>query len=168
LSDATSIYTPARHEPLPSTAWDEDVAARAIDDIVADAFANFHPTNFWPIHPLDRSPDRADALKSVYYSAAGVVLALADLDLADTRDRVSEAVLMAIDGRNRQDATKLYPHAVDTELMGRVGTLMLVSKLFPSVDIDQRLESVFASHDPLPPTGLVWGSAGMALAALLR
>jgi hypothetical protein len=42
-----------RHRPLANDAWDESAVRAAIEEIVADAIANFQPVRYWPAHPSD-------------------------------------------------------------------------------------------------------------------
>ena len=42
-----------RHRALTHDAWSELAVRAAIEDIVADAIAHFHPDTFWPGHPND-------------------------------------------------------------------------------------------------------------------
>jgi hypothetical protein len=50
------------------------VVRAAIEEIVADAIANFHSDMFWPAHPSDDGG--VDGNPSVYWGAAGVIWAL--------------------------------------------------------------------------------------------
>jgi hypothetical protein len=71
------LYEAERHERLIGAAWDEQRARDAIDRIVADTHRSFDPDALWPIHPLDRSPERPpDSIKYIYHGAAGVIWAL--------------------------------------------------------------------------------------------
>ncbi|MGH7923303.1 MAG: lanthionine synthetase C family protein, partial [Candidatus Binatus sp.] len=71
------LYEADRHERLIGTAWNEDRAREAIDRIVSDAHEDFSTDDLWPIHPLDRSPERPpDSIKYMYHGAAGVIWAL--------------------------------------------------------------------------------------------
>lgn len=60
-----------RHRPLIQIPWDEAAVRVAIDDIAADAIAQFDPDNFWPAHPSDDGT--ADGDPSFYKGAAGVI-----------------------------------------------------------------------------------------------
>src|ERR1700691_6274344 len=71
------LYEAERHEELIGAEWSEERACDAIDRIVADSERNFSPGGLWPIHRLDRSPDRPpDSIKYMYHGAAGVIWAL--------------------------------------------------------------------------------------------
>ena len=43
----------SRHVPLRPTPWDANEATKAIDEIIADALAQFNGGEFWPAHALD-------------------------------------------------------------------------------------------------------------------
>src|SRR5271156_6141568 len=71
------LYEAERHEELIGAEWTEDRARDAIDRIVADSDQAFTPEGLWPIHPIDRSPERPpDSIKYLYHGAAGVIWAL--------------------------------------------------------------------------------------------
>src|SRR5271169_4250567 len=63
-----------RHRALTHDAWSELAARAAIEEIAADAIAQFDPDRFWPGHPSDDGV--ADGNTSVYVGAAGVIWAL--------------------------------------------------------------------------------------------
>src|SRR3954453_15507206 len=63
-----------RHRPLAPDVWNELAVRAAIEEIAADAIAQFDPDTFWPAHPSD---DRVkDGNPSFYLGAAGVIWAL--------------------------------------------------------------------------------------------
>src|SRR5271169_2813255 len=75
------LYEAERHEKLIATAWNEDRARDAINRIVTDTNRSFSEEGLWPIHPLDRSPERPpDSVKYLYHGAAGVIWAVTYLD----------------------------------------------------------------------------------------
>jgi hypothetical protein len=63
-----------RHRPLVQDAWSETAVRTAIDEIAADAIAQFDPVRFWPAHPSDDGTGDGDP--SFYKGAAGVIWAL--------------------------------------------------------------------------------------------
>src|SRR5215475_7041683 len=103
------LFEPDRHEPLTATRWSDAEARAAIARIASDAHRACTPEGLWPIHPLDRSPERAEVLKPLYYGAAGVIWALDVL----ARSGLAEAqrdplpVLAALLHGHRADALKL-------------------------------------------------------------
>ena len=66
------MIIPGRHRALAHEAWSESAVRTAIDEIVTDAIAHFHPDTFWPAHPSDDGVGDGNA--SFYYGAAGVYL----------------------------------------------------------------------------------------------
>ena len=87
------LFEAERHERLIGAAWNEERARDAIDRIVADTHRSFEPNALWPIHPLDRSPERPpDSIKYMYHGAAGVIWAL-ELSQRDRRDVPSSATI---------------------------------------------------------------------------
>ena len=63
-----------RHRALTHDAWSELAARAAIEEIAADAIAQFDPDTFWPGHPSDDGV--GDGNPSFYTGAAGVIWAL--------------------------------------------------------------------------------------------
>ncbi len=63
-----------RHRPLTHDAWSELAVRAAIEEIAADAIAQFDPDTFWPGHPSDDGV--GDGNPSFYTGAAGVIWAL--------------------------------------------------------------------------------------------
>ncbi len=73
----TVLHEPGRHVALTNAQWDEAVVRAAIDRIATDTFDAFEGERLWPVHPLDRSPERpADCLKPLFNGAGGVLWAL--------------------------------------------------------------------------------------------
>ena len=71
------LYEAERHERLIGIDWNEDRARAAIDQIVTDTDRSFSTEGLWPIHPIDRSPERpTDSIKHMYHGAAGVIWTL--------------------------------------------------------------------------------------------
>ena len=60
-----------RHRSLANDTWNELAVRTAIEEIVADAIANFHSDIFWPAHPSDDGVQ--DGNPSFYCGAAGVI-----------------------------------------------------------------------------------------------
>jgi hypothetical protein len=63
-----------RHRAVTHDAWSELAVRTAIEEIVTDAIAHFHPDVFWPGHPGDDGA--GDGNPSFYFGAAGVIWAL--------------------------------------------------------------------------------------------
>jgi hypothetical protein len=68
------MFDMVRHVPLRAVAWVAGDAQAAIDEIVADALAQFDQARFWPAHPQDDGA--RDGETSIYFGAAGVIWAL--------------------------------------------------------------------------------------------
>jgi hypothetical protein len=71
---AIRMIEQSRHVPLLSVPWDPSEVATAIDEIVADALAQFDRERLWPSHALDDGIK--DGHSSIYVGAAGVIWAL--------------------------------------------------------------------------------------------
>ena len=168
------LYETERHEQLTKTPWNEDRAREAIDRIVADTDRSFSAEGLWPIHPVDRSPERPpDSIKYMYHGAAGVIWALNYLDetgaAALKRDYLP--TVRQLIPRIRDDMDK-YPEVrkymggeLASYLLGEPGILLLEWKLSLSGDIAQRLYSHLEARIG-DSRGLAWGGAGAMLAAL--
>lgn len=168
------LYEAERHEKLIATAWNEDRARDAIDRLVADTNRGFSSEGWWPIHPLDRSPERPpDSVKYLYHGAAGVIWALNYLNetgAADLKRDYLPAVRQLIP-RIRDDLGK-YPEVRKymaaeraSYLVGEAGILLLEWKLAPSQEVAQQIYRHLEERIG-DPRGLAWGGAGAMLAAL--
>lgn len=161
------LFEPQRHEPLTHARWDEGEARAAISRIVADTHGAFTEDGLWPIHPIDRSPERAGTLKPIYYGAAGVIWALhqlRDAGMAEVgRDYVP--TLAALLQRHREDSLRLANRPVLAYPMGDAGILLLHCKLAPSEALARELHAVIADNADHPSRGFAWGAPGSMLAA---
>jgi len=168
------LYEAERHEELIETAWNEDRARDAIDRIVADTNRSFSAAGLWPIHPVDRSPERPpDSNKYLYHGAAGVIWALNYLNesgAADLKRDYLPAVRQLIP-RIRDDMDK-FPEVrkymgseIASYMLGEAGILLLEWKLSPSEEIAQQLYRHLETRIG-DPRGLAWGGAGAMLGAL--
>lgn len=168
------LYEAERHEQVIGTRWNEALARQAIERIAADTHRSFSAEGLWPIHPLDRSPERPpDSIKYMYHGAAGVIWALNYLNettaVALERDylpTVQRLIPLIRDDVDRHPEVRKYMGA-DTAsyLLGEAGILLLQFKLAPSEDVARQL------YDHLEakigdPRGIAWGGAGAMLAAL--
>jgi hypothetical protein len=162
------LFEANRHEPLTEAPWDERIARDAILDIAQDARAAYSQDGFWPIHPLDVSPERAATLKPIYYGAAGVIWSLNHLASVgaiphDTDYAQSVAALLEA---HRADSLKLTGQPILGYPIGDAGILLLQFKLTPSAVIADELFRVVGANAEHPARGLLWGGSGSALAAL--
>jgi hypothetical protein len=156
------LFDPDRHERLTERSWDAARAREAIERIVADCENTFDATGLWPIHPIDVSDERPGVLKPVYYGAAGVIWALGRLG---AQRPAYAAVLESLGEAVRRETTSPEGTPLPGFLLGEAGILMLRWKLAPSEMLASELHEALAAHPP-HPAGIVWGSAGSALAAL--
>ena len=169
-----SLFEQERHESLIGAAWDEGRARSAIQAIAADAERAFNEASLWPVHPLDRSPERPpDSMKPLYFGATGVIWALTYLTQAGASPCKREFLptVRTLRRRHRDDIEKhegvrtyLGP-ATNSFVMGETGMLLLEWKLSPS---DHLASAIYSNLETAlgDPRGLVWGSAGSMLAAL--
>jgi len=168
------LYEAERHERLIETVWNEDRARDAIDRIVTDTNRSFSAERLWPIHPVDRSPERpADSIKYLYHGAAGVIWALNYLNEtgAAARKRDYLPTVRQLIPRIRDDMDK-FPEVrkymgaeLTSYLLGEAGILLLEWKLSPSEEIAQQLYRHLEARIG-DPRGLAWGGASAMLAAL--
>jgi hypothetical protein len=163
-----------RHEQVVGTEWSEDLARHAIARIIADTHRSFDPDALWPIHPLDRSPERPpDSIKYMYHGAAGVIWALNYLNEAtavplkrDYLPTVQRLILLIRDDMAKHPEVRKYMGAeLSSYLLGEAGILLLQFKLAPSEDVAHQLYGHLEARIG-DPRGIAWGSAGAMLAAL--
>ena len=168
------LYQAQRHEPPSAAQWDEARVRAAIEAIVTDTHRAFSDEGLWPIHPLDRSPERPpDSLKTMFNGAAGVIWALNHLNQsgAAALNRDYLATVRELARRHRDDLRKYESVReylgleIGSYLMGEAGFLLLHFKLEPSEDLADQLHATIEARIG-DPRGLVWGGAGSMLAAL--
>src|ERR1700676_2914885 len=128
------LYEAERHERLIGSEWNEQRARDAIDRIVTDTHRSFDPDTLWPIHPLDRSPERPpDSIKYMYHGAAGAIWALNYLNetgaLALERDylpTVRQLIPRIRDDMDKHPEVRKYMAAETASyLLGEAGILLL-------------------------------------------
>jgi hypothetical protein len=168
------LYETERHERLIESEWSEDRALDAIDRIVADAHRRFDPDALWPIHPVDRSPERPpDSIMYLYHGAAGVIWALDYLNEIGATSLKRDYLLTVREliPRIRRDLDK-YPEVrkyMGSEsasyLIGEAGILLLQWRLAPSEDVAHQIYGHLEASIG-DPRGVAWGGAGAMLAAL--
>src|SRR5271167_3602 len=168
------LYETERHEELIGAEWSEDRARDAIDRIVTDSERSFTPEGLWPIHPLDRSPERPpDSIKYMYHGAAGVIWALTYL--AETGAAAVNgdylATVRQLIPRIRADLAK-YPEVrkytgpeLASYLLGGAGILLLEWKLAHSQEVARQLYADIEARIG-DARGIAWGGAGAMLSAL--
>ena len=168
------LYEAERHEQVVGTEWSEDLTRHAIERIVADTHHSFDPSTLWPIHPVDRSPERPpDSIKYMYHGAAGVIWALNYLNetgaTALHRDyipTVRELIPRIRDDMDKHPEVRKYMGAeLSSYLLGEAGILLLQFKLAPSEDVARQLYGHLEATIG-DPRGIAWGGAGAMLAAL--
>lgn len=161
-SGLASLFDAGRHTKA-DTAWDAACAQKCVDTIVQSLIAGFDEQTLWQIHPLDRSPERADALKTLYYGAAGVMWTLDRLgvDLPPRMHAALDRLLIT----SREDGARLNPAYGDSYLMGEAGLQLLRLKLgFPGAA--EHLATTINNNTGSGTIGIAWGSPGTTLAAL--
>ena len=168
MGDPSLLFDAARHEPLTRVAWSETAARAAIDRIVRDTHAASAGDGSWPIHPLDRSPERAATLKPLYHGAAGVIWALHRLHEAGgfelRRDYVE--ALPALRAAHRLDTLERDGTPQLGFTLGDAGIALLQWRLTRDADLEDDLHAVITAHIGQPSLGFGWGVAGSMLAAL--
>src|SRR5262249_39123160 len=152
-----------RHVPLRAVEWLADEAQAAIDEIVADALAQFDQAQFWPAHPQDDGA--RDGETSIYFGAAGVIWALDYLkragatrhggDFAPVLDRLIDA--------NRQQFAKLDYSAHGSLLVGDLGTLLVAMRLRPDAATADAIYERASANNTVPIRELMWGLPGSML-----
>ncbi len=163
-----ALFDANRHEALTDARWRESEARAAIGRIVADTHAAFSEEGLWPIHPIDRSPERADTLKPIYYGAAGVIWTLRYLHRAGMADvgRDYLPTVATLLERHRADAQRLTGAPSLAYPTGDAGILLLQWTLAPSQAVADELHAVIEANIRHPSIGFGWGAPGSMLAAL--
>ena len=164
----SKLFTPACHEPLTTTGWDEDWVLDAVREIVAETERHLDPERLWPLHPRDVEymGDDAYATHGLWAGAAGVLWALADLrqrgigsdsvDLVGAAERLHADYLARVDDENP---------AVPGLWMGEAGILLVTDALAADAARRERLLECVLANAENETLELMWGAPGTMLAA---
>jgi Lanthionine synthetase C-like protein len=163
------MIVPGRHRPLAHDAWKESAVRAAIEQIAADAIAQFDPDSFWPAHPNDDGV--ADGNPSVYFGAAGVVWALdylhrigavsASEDFRPVLPRLMQQTIIAFESNSPTDYAK---HG--SLLFGDMGAALVAMRLAPAAHLADLVYRRAETNIGLPIRELMWGMPGSMLAAI--
>jgi len=165
------LFTPARHEALASTSFDEDAARAAIARIAARAEQELNPeTGLWPLDDDDAPNEGAGPATSLYWGAAGVVWALEELAAAGhvtaragARDRVEAFATRLRDDPDDPD------HGEEGVWFGESGILAVAEHLLPDAKRRNRIAELAQASLGSPALEPMEGHPGyMALAAQLH
>jgi hypothetical protein len=158
-----------RHRPLAHDAWNESAVRTAIQEIAADAIAEFDPDGFWPAHPSDDGV--ADGNPSVYFGAAGVIWALdylhrvgaasASVDFRPVLPKLLQQTIVAFESNSPTDYAK---HG--SLLFGDMGAALVAMRLAPATHLADLVYRRAEANIRLPIRELMWGMPGSMLAAI--
>ena len=146
------------------------MAVRAvIEEIAADAIAQFDPDTFWPGHPSDDGV--GDGNPSFYTGAAGVIWALDYLhrigatrfakDFRPVLPKLLERTIAAFENISPADYAK---HG--SLLKGDMGAALLAMRLAPTSSLADLVHRRAEANTGLPIRELMWGMPGSMLAAI--
>jgi lantibiotic modifying enzyme len=165
----TLLFDPARHESLAGIAWNEGIARRAIEAIVARTEDAFREDGLWPAHPQDLEDGPLPHVASLYLGASGVVWALHELErlgVVELRREWGEVAARLPDAyRARPDFPELVDGPVPSLLNGESGILLVAHRLAPTVEQERQLLVAIEANAENPTRELMWGSPGTMLAA---
>jgi hypothetical protein len=162
-----ALFDSARHEPLTRAVWSEAAARAAIARIARDT-NDAYTDGGWPIHPLDRSPERAAMLRPLYYGAAGVIWALYRLHESGACEMPRDYVdtLPALRDAHRRDTREREGSTWLGFTLGDAGIALLQWRLTRDADLEGELYDVITQHIGESSLGFGWGIAGSMLGAL--
>ncbi len=168
MTDSTTpLFDTARHAPLTSTPWREEVARDAIRRIAGAAMASFDADRGWRPHPLDepRSPD--DRYHGLYFGAGGAIWALDHLARAGAIEQpIDFAPFVADIVERSQRELASEQHGTASYLFGVAGLLLLQWTQSHDAGIADRLFDVVQGNLHNPVREALWGSPGTVLAAV--
>jgi hypothetical protein len=157
----------SRHVPRLSVPWDPSDVATAIDEIVADAFAQFDRERLWPSHALDDGIK--DGHSSIYVGAAGVIWALEYLNRQGAT-KVRFDFLPSLGRLLEKTQAEMVAYADYSEngslLFGDLGTALLIMSLAPEPAIADIIYARANANTQLPARELMWGMPGSMLACI--
>jgi hypothetical protein len=157
----------ARHVPLRALRWDAAEAAKAMEEIIADALERFSPERFWPAHPMDEGC--GDGNSNIYFGAAGVIWGLEYLTRAVAPDAGADfrpvARWLLKKTWEEMEAFGDYKET-GSLLFGDLGTALLIMRLTPEQVIADHVYARAVANLELPVRELMWGLPGSMLACL--
>ena len=158
-----------RHRALTHDVWSELAALAAIEEIAADAIAQFDPDTFWPGHPSDDGV--GDGNPSFYTGAAGVIWALDYLhrigatrvaeDFRPVLPKLLEQTNAAFENNSPTGYAK---HG--SLLKGDMGAALLAMRLAPTPNLADLVHARAEANMGLPIRELMWGMPGSMVAAI--
>lgn len=159
------LYQTQRHTTLQNIPWNEPFVRQALQEIVTDTEDYFDAENFWPFHPLDRDDDPDDYRpKTLYFGAAGVILALQHLSNTVVLKRDYTAYLEPL-----HQAYQIHPDTENPEpgyYFGESGILLLQALLRPNESTHDLLFAAVRNNISNPTNEAMWAAPGSMLAAL--
>jgi hypothetical protein len=158
------LFTPERHERLSHHRFDEAAAGLAIERIVLRAEQELDRTSgLWPRDDADATRPGEAPAASLYWGAAGVAWALAELGANVDRQGVEALVFRLADDPDDPD------YGEDGVSFGLAGVLAVAEHLWPDPARRDRLADLAASALAAPALEPMMGHPGhMAIAAQLH
>jgi hypothetical protein len=164
-----AMITPGRHRPLVPDAWNESAARAVIEEIVADAIAQFHPDTLWPAHPCEDGVGDGDP--TFYKGAAGVIWALDYLHRMgatriahDFRPVLPKLIERAAIDHEAHSPAGYVKHG--SLLRGDMGAALLAMRLAPTPSLADLVYRRAEANNELPIRELMWGMPGSMIAAV--
>jgi hypothetical protein len=158
------LYTPDRHEPLPEQSFTEAAAHDAIARITARAEHELDAsTGLWPRDPADAMRPGEGRAASLYWGAAGIAWALAELGNIVDRDAVDGWAARLLDDPDDPDFGEAGLW------FGAAGALAVAESLCPDASRRDKLADLARGSLDSPALEPMVGHPGyMTLAAQLQ
>lgn len=174
MNPAHTLFDPERHLELGPGGWNPIQAQDWLEKWSEAALAQWKNQRSFPVHPRDREPEAGEARKSsLYFGAAGVWLALAQLHSAgylSLPEKLTEIFAELHENyRNSPDTGQIVP----SWFVGESGliTLRLLSEREAGAPanpkLSQDLEDCIRRNYNNPTREALWGSPGTLLASLI-
>jgi len=162
------LYEAERHEPLTTSAWNEQAARACIDEILGDAIKRFSARDLWPSHPLDSfSPD---VRCNLYIGAAGTIWALHHLIRKLDHLPDFSSVVPRLLEPNRSWILNVKGAGLDLRtaglLTGDTGILLVQAMVNGVGTVAGELGAAIDANRDNPVCEFMWGSPGTMLASL--
>jgi hypothetical protein len=162
------LYEAEHHEPLTSSAWNEQAAQACIDEILGDTIGRFSARDLWPSHQHDTfSPG---ARWNLYNGAAGTIWALHHLSRKlDSLPDFSSAVPQLLEP-NGNWTLNVKGAGLDLRtaglLTGDTGIFLVLAMVNGVETVAAELGAAVDANRDNPVCELMWGSPGTMLAFL--
>lgn len=158
------LFQQARHTPLKTAPWSEEIVKNVIEDIFNWAIKNYDSKKGWKAHPDEDSAIEYN--KSLYFGAAGVLWGLHQIEKTfgfqsgfDFKELIAKVHKDYLDQPDTESVVPSFS-------LGETGIVLLRYIWTGDIELLDHLERLIESNIRNPVNEALWGSPGSMLAPL--